>query len=363
MILRVVAAAGLCCSVALADFSYEQTSKMTGGAMAGMMRVAGAFSKAAREPQKMTMMVRGDQMATVTASNVSIIDLNSETITDVDLEKKTYATITFAQMAEAMAKMAEKMGQAKKDGQADVQFKADVKNTGATKVIQGMNTKETIVTLTMEAKDAKSGNTGAMNFTMDMWMAPDIPGYGEVRAFYNRMAQKMAWTPGGGMMGPMMAQYGKGMAELTKEMSKLEGIPVLQITSIGGSGQGMPSEADLAQAEAQGQQQQQQPQPNAQEAAGSAAAGAAVGRLGGRLGGLAGGLGGFGRRKKQEQPQEQPAAQPQPQAAPPQRSSAPGALMELTTELTGFSSSVDASKFSVPSGFKQVEHGMVKALK
>jgi hypothetical protein len=81
--------------------------------MAGMMRVAGAFSKTAREPQKLTVMVKGDRMATVSLNRISIIDLNAETMTDVDLEKKTYATITFAQMSEAIRKMAEKMGQAK----------------------------------------------------------------------------------------------------------------------------------------------------------------------------------------------------------------------------------------------------------
>jgi hypothetical protein len=235
-----------------------------------------------------------------------------------------------------------------------------------------MNTKEAIVTVAMEATDNKSGNSGGMNFTMDMWLAPDVPGYGEVRAFYHRMAEKMAWTPGAGMLGPMTAQYGKGIAELSKEMSKLEGIPVLQITRIGGtgSGPGMPSEAELAQAQTQVEQaqaQQQSQQPNVQEAAGSAAAGAALGRMG-RLGGLAGGLGGFGRRKKAEQQQQQtaPEATQQAQAppAPPQRTSAgSGALMEMTTELTSFSASADGAKFDVPAGFKQVEHDMVKALK
>ena len=370
MKLRAIATAGLCCSIAWADFSYEQSSKITGGAMAGMMRVAGAFSKAAREPQKMTIMVKGDRMAMVSQNRVNIIDLNAETFSDVDLEKKTYATITFAQMAEAMRRMAEKMGQAKNDG--SIQFKADVKNTGATRVIQGMNTKETILALAMEATDNKSGNTGAMNFTMDMWMAPDVPGYGEVRSFYEKMAQKMAWTPGAAF-GPLMAQYGKGMSELSKEMAKLEGIPVLQITRIGGTGTGAgtPSEAELAQAQAQAQQaqqEQQQVQPAivAEEAAGAAAASAATSRMG-RLGGLAGGLGGFGRRKKNEAQQQAPPPAEQPQqaqTAPAQRQAGgSGALMELTTELTGFSSSVDASKFDVPAGFKQVEHDMVKALK
>ena len=78
-----------------------------------------------------------------------------------------------------------------------------------------------------------------------------------------------------------------------------------------------------------------------------------------------GGFGGFGRKKKQQQ-EEQSAPPPQQQqaaAAPPPTTSQvpPGTLMELTTELTSFSSgAADASKFEVPAGFKQVEHDMQK---
>src|SRR5687768_10508812 len=114
MVLRSFVAASLLCVAARADFSYEQTSKMTGGAMMGMMRVAGAFSKAAREPMRSTVMVKGDKMAMVSADRINIIDLGAETFTDVDMAKKTYATITFAEMGRAMQKMAEKMGQQQK---------------------------------------------------------------------------------------------------------------------------------------------------------------------------------------------------------------------------------------------------------
>jgi hypothetical protein len=38
--------------------------------------------------------------------------------------------------------------------------------------------------------------------------------------------------------------------------------------------------------------------------------------------------------------------------------------MEMTTELSGFSSApVDPSKFEVPAGFKQVESEMMKAMR
>jgi hypothetical protein len=360
---------------ARADFSYEQTSKMTGGMMAGMMKFAGAFSKQAREPMRATVSVKGDRMSTMSGNRLTIIDLSAETMTDVDLEKKTYAVITFADFGRAMQRMSEKMGS--KGQEAQLQFKADVKQTGATRSINGFQTKEAVLTLTLEGQD-KNGQKGGMNIVTDMWLAPNLPGYEEVKQFYARMAQKLAFTPGMGGLGGMMGQQAgmaKGMSELYKEASKLDGVPVLQVVRMGGTMEGM-SEADMARAQQEhaAAQEQQGPPPTAGDVAGAAATSAAASRMG-RLGGLAGGLGGgglggFGRRKKEtEQPAAQAQQQAPPAAAPPAAQGAagatpPGTLMELTTELTGFSSApVDMAKLSVPAGFKQVDHDMSKALK
>jgi hypothetical protein len=360
-----------------ADFSYEQTSKITGGMMAGMMKFAGAFSKQAREPMQTTVSVKGDKLSMSSARHINIIDLGAETMTDIDLDKKTYSVITFADFAKAMQKMSEKMGQS----DASMNFKADVKQTGATRTINGFQTKETVLTLEVEGQDSKSGNKGSMKVVTDMWLAPSLPGYEEVRNFYTRMAQKLAFAPGMGGMAGMMGRQGmmKGMSEMYKEASKLDGVPVLQVVRMAGAAEGM-NEADMAKAQhqmaeaerAQQQQQQQAPPPSVSEAAGSAATGAALGRMG-KVGGIAGGLGGFGgfgRKKKQQQEEQQPApAQSAPPAAAAPAPGAagatpPGTLMELTTELTALSSApVDPAKLTVPAGFKQVEHDMQKALK
>lgn len=364
---------------ARADFSYQQTSKITGGMMAGMMKFAGAFSKQVREPMQTTVSVKGDRLSTSSNTHLHIVDLAAETMTDVDLEKKTYSVITFADFAKAMQKMSEKMGQ---QNDAQVNFKADIKQTGATRSINGFQAKESILTLTMEGQDAKSGNKGAMNVVTDMWLAPSLPGYDEVRTFHMKMAQKLAWTPGMGGMGAMMGRQAgmmKGMSQLYKESSKLEGVPVLQVIRMSGTADGV-SEADMAKAqqamtdaERAQEQQGQTPPPSAGDAAGQAATGAALGRMG-KIGGLAGGLGGFGGfGKKKKQQEEQPAQPQQAQTPPPAAPAAeagaagptpPGTLMELTTELTAFSSApVDSAKMTVPTGFKQVDHEMQKMLK
>src|ERR1700704_952159 len=84
----------------LADFSYDQTTKMTGGAMMGMMKIAGAFSKQVREPVQTTVLVKGNHMAHSSKDHAQIIDLDSETITEVNFQKKQYSVMTFAEMTQ-----------------------------------------------------------------------------------------------------------------------------------------------------------------------------------------------------------------------------------------------------------------------
>lgn len=325
------------------DFSFDQTSKVTGGAMAGMMKLAGAFSKQAREPIASTVLVKGNRMANVSRDHVNIIDLDAGTITDLDMKNKTYSSITFEQMKQAMQRMAARSGKPQ-DGGAQLNFTAAVKETGQTRTINGVNTQQKVLTLSASGTDQKTGNSGSMDMQMEMWLAPDVPGYGEVRDFYQRMAQKVDWTPAANMLGAMMAQNSQGLSELMKEMSKLEGVPMLQVTRIGATATGVP-ESETAS---------QPPPPDVKEAAADSVLSRA-----GRLGGLAGGFGGFGRKKKQkEEPAPEPQAAP---AAPQQTQTATASLFEITTELGNFSSApVDASRLSVPAGFRQVEHPMEK---
>ena len=336
----VVMILSLCGALALrADFSYEQTSKITGGILSGAMKVVGVFSKQAVQPVKTSVLVKGNRMAHVSADNVQVIDLDRETITDINLKNRTYSVTTFAQMMEAMERAAQKVsGQTK--GDVNASFKASVKDTGEQKQIAGLEARRVILTLVMEAKDKDSGATGALNTRADMWLARDVPGYGEVQSFYQRMSQKIAWTPGAAALAQGRSDMAKAMADLARESSKLEGVPVLQIVSMGGDVQNLP-EQPSSQPQAQPQPKQESERPSI---------GGALGRLGG--------LGGLGRRR-QEQPKQEPPPQPAQQS-----SSAAGVLMEITTETTGFSTApVDPSRFEIPAGFRQVESELVKSLR
>ena len=320
----------------LADFSYQETSKITGGMIVSMMKVAGVFSKEARkmgEPITSTVALKGDRLVHSSPAHTSIIDLANQTVTSIDHEKKTYSVVTFDEIRQAMQEMAEKMKQQQK-GQAEVKYKVSVDNTGKTRQIQGYDAKEQIVKLQIEGTDEKSGGKGAMVTTIDSWVAPAIAGYDEVRDFYRRMGEKLAWSPGGNafMNRPDLVQ---AMAEAQKETAKLEGMPVAQTIVMGAEGIVPPqSSGDTDAPKAQQQPPAERPS------------------LGGAI---AGGLGGrFGLGKKK--PKEDTSTASSSSGSSSSVGSAAGVLMELTTEMTGFSSkSVDPGQLEVPAGFKKVD--------
>jgi hypothetical protein len=322
----------LASSALLADFSYQETSTITGGAMASMMKVVGVFSKQAREPIHSTVALKGDMMVHRSNNHIQIIDLSSQTITSVDLQKKTYTVMTFEQMKQMLDQLSQKMQQQKDSGKGEVNWKVSANATGNSKQISGYDAKEMLIKMEMEGTDQQSGQKGSMVVTTHVWIA-SVPGSAEMRDFYKRMSEKLNWTPGGNMFmsRPDMA---KGMAEAAKEIAKLNGTPVLQTMSMGAEGTA-PAGSDGQTAQSQPQQQQQADHPS----------------LGGALGGALGGHFGLGRRKAKDQ-QEAPANGSAPAGNP-------GSLIDMTTEYSDFSTApVDASQFTVPAGFKKVEPDM-----
>jgi hypothetical protein len=346
---RVIAISGIMAlagSSLLADFTYQETSTITGGMMMSMMKVAGVFSKQAREPIQSTIAIKGDRMVHRSATHASVIDLGSGTITSIDFQKKQYTVMTFEEMKQMMEQMSQKM---QKSDKGEMKFKVSATATDKTKQVAGFDAKEMIMKMEMEGTDKESGQKGGMTVTTDMWIASGVPGYQEVREFYKRMSEKINWTPGGNMFATN-PQVSGGMAEVYKEVAKLDGVPVQQFISMGVAGQpgaaGAPADGSAAPAQQQppaAQPQQSAPPPS----------------IGGALGGALGGRFGLGKKKPaadQQAPKDNP-----PAGTGGQASGAPGSLMEMTTEMSGFSSNpVDASLFAVPAGFKQVDSPVKK---
>jgi hypothetical protein len=367
---------GLCVALpssSFADFRYDETTKITGGSLVSMAKFAGAFSKQAHQitdPVNSTILVKGNRMAHINQDTTEITDLDQETITQIDHTKKQYSVVTFQEMKAAMEEAMRKAQAQPKQAPPppttsttpppEMKFKVSVTNTGATKQVAGLAASESILKMSMEAKDQKSGQTGNMAMTNDMWMAPEIPGYGEIRDFNTRMALKMKTAFSGAMpslMSPQMlaAQPGmfSGMGDMAKEMSKLKGVPVSQIMRMGTTADGSPlpaaSEAPLPPSNGPNTGAiAGQAATSATDSAANSAASNAASHLG--LSGI-GHLGSFGGFHKKKQP-DQPATQPAPaNGAPPNAA----VLMESSIEMTRFSSApVDATLFDVPAGYSKV---------
>jgi hypothetical protein len=107
------------------DFRYDETAKITGGMMAGMMKVVGVFSKQAREPINSTVAVQGNRMVRKYADHAEIIDLDAETMTEVNFQKKTWSVTTFAELRQAMEEALKKMEKDK--SQPEMSFKGSVR--------------------------------------------------------------------------------------------------------------------------------------------------------------------------------------------------------------------------------------------
>ena len=226
---QLLAGFAVCTSFLWADFSYQQTSKMTGGAMVKMMA---SFSKQMSEPTVSTVLVKGDRMAHINSRTAVITDLKSGTLTTIDFQRQTYSVVTFAQMAA----MINSVGQ--QGGDQGANFKISVKQTGQTRQIGNFATTEAVLTLEMGSADQQKGNQGPMVMVNDMWLASRVPGYGEVKAFHARMAKTGTWAPDSsvGGFGASRSGMAKGMQEVSQEIAKMDGVPVFVVMKMTGQG-------------------------------------------------------------------------------------------------------------------------------
>jgi hypothetical protein len=348
----------------LADYSYQQTTQITGGSLLSMLKMAGTFSSQARkagDPIVSNVYLKDNRMANTSPDSTEIIDLDKETITHIDGIKRTYTVMTFQQMKDQMANAREEMEKkqaahpasdsgAKPDANnVTMSFDVHVRKTDTEKQVSGLSAKEAIMTMMMNATDQTSQQTGTMAITNDMWIVPEIPGYTQMRDFYVRMGEKMGTvTAGVGLdLSKLLAQNpgaSQALADMGKEMRKIQGVPVMQIMRLGTTTNGQPlpaaSEAPLPA----------DPTP-AMPSGGDVAKQSAASALTSRLGAL-GGLGGFGHKKQADPP---PADKDSNQASktPPPTSAV---LMESQITSSNFSSDpVDPSHFEVPAGYTRIQ--------
>jgi len=371
--------------LALADASYQETTQITGGTMVQALKSV-SFLKSVNNmfaPTTTVTMVHGNQKAVVGKDFTEITDLDRETITHVDNAHKTYTVTTFAQMRQAFANLPKQMEQAQTQAKqaqtqapaeppkSDIQtsFDVSVKNTGVTREINGLTAQEQLVTMQMHATDpnapaSQGPNSVTYVLTTDAWIAADPPEVKEVQDFDVRMAKKLMagvdftafksqMSQNAGMAQLFSSKPGsaEAMAQMQKEMAKLQGTRVMEVTRMGGAATGPDGAPVTAQSA-----------PASGSSGGSTAGNgatnpSAMGMLGSALGGSLGGsaLGAF-HRKKAAAPAPDPSTTPATATSDGSQTPSSGVLMEMTMQKSNFSQQpVPASAFVVPAGFKKLE--------
>ena len=234
-------------AVLSADVRSDQRVKFQLGGMVG--KLVNMFGgKGAREGVVSTVAVKGDRKATMSDTTGQIVDLSEEKIYDLDIRKKTYKVTTFAQLRAEMERAqreAEKAAReerpsepskpAEKDpNEKEFEVDFDLKNTGASRTINGFDTKQTVMTITVREKGKTLNEAGGIVMTTDMWMTPNAPSTKELIDFDVRYAKQLY---GPAMTGASAADMAMAMAmypqmkpaleKMRAEGTKIEGTAIL----------------------------------------------------------------------------------------------------------------------------------------
>ncbi len=341
---RIALALAACLAVAStqalrADVRSDQKTKFQlAGALGKVVNFFGG--KAARDGVTSTVALKGDRMMTTTGdSGGQIIDLAEEKVYNLDLKKKSYTVVTFAQLRQQMEEArkraqeeAAKNPEADKPAQRDpnakeVEVDFDVKNTGEKKDINGFATTQSIMTITVREKGKTLQQGGGMVLTSDIWLTPSIPAMKEVADFHLKYAQKLYGPMIEGAspqdMASAMAMYPQmkpALERMATEGRKLQGTAILTTTTI-----------DAVQS-AEQMAASQSSAGDAKSSGGSAPT---------SVGGL---IGGFGRRMAKKKEDEPAAA-----AGPKDRAT----VLTTTNETLKLSTTVADAEVAVPAGFKE----------
>jgi hypothetical protein len=326
-----------------ADVKTDQKSRVEfAGALGRLVNIFGG--KGAREGVTSSIAVRGDRLAKINDTTGQIIDLGEEKIYDLDLKKKQYTVTTFAELRrrleEAQRKAEERSlkadaKEAKRDQKAgtqkdrdpnqnDVEVDFDLKETGQTKNVNGFDTREIVMTITLREKGKTLEEGGGMVLTDDMWLAPRVAALREVAEFYQRYALKL--------QGPMMA--GASAQDLAAAMAMYpmmkDAIARMNAENVKMDGTAMSSTVTMDAVKSAEETAQEAKQHDDDSSGG--------GGIGGGVGGL---LGGLAKRAAQKKSEGQ------------QKNDARSTFMTLTNEVLKVTTEVSPADLAVPAGFKE----------
>ena len=327
-----------------ADVKTEEKSQVQFPGMLG--RMMGLFGgKAMREGVTDTVAVKGNRKLTINDTTGRIIDLDQEKVYDIDYKGKSYKVMTFddlrrqMQQAEERAKAEQQKSQPSepKSEPADpnakqMQIDFDLKETGQTKNINGFDTREVVMTITVREKDKTLEQSGGMVMTTHEWLTAPIAALKEIADFDRRYQEKLngpsfAIMPSADQMAAAAAMYPmltQAIGKFNVENVNMNGTAIQMV---------MTTESVLSAEELQKQQQQQQQQ--------SAQSNDTKTNIPTSVGGLIGGLGRRAVKNKTQQKQQENAT--------PGRAT----IMTMNHEVLKVATDATAADVAIPAGFKE----------
>jgi hypothetical protein len=216
----------------------------------------------------------------------------------------------------------------------------DVDRSGERRRIAGIEAEQTRVTATRTCRDRETGKACDLKWTMENWLAPDVPGSAETTEFWQAYASKLGLqdavgNPGTPGMAALFSQYEAGWDEIEANADELEGYPLRTVMAldIGGdectTSTGEPLSTDAVFGDAM------------QDAAAQGVGESVGGSVGGAL--AKGLLGAFGKKKQQPEPASADSA-----------GTGSVTLFKVVTETTSIDTeSVPDKQFAVPAGYTE----------
>lgn len=363
-----------------ADVTIEQTLDVTAPGALSLAAMEGKTTTAISGGRSRTdndLQFKSSVMRTFggdIGQSSEIVRLDDELIYSLNHKERQYTRTTFealrAQMAQAIEQIEQSQagaGEGGGEGAGDgsdpdtaggstdlpvdeqscewSESSVNVDRTGQRASIAGMEAEQTRIVATQTCRDPETGKACDLTWTLDNWLAPDVPGGAEAIEFWQSYAQKLGYedlasNPGLPAMAALFSQYEAGWEEIEKQSDDMQGYPLRTVMSlaIGGKECTTDSGEPLSYESVYGESMQQ--------AMGETAAQSVGESVGGSIGGaVAKGLfGAFGKKKKE------------PEAAPAQDAPVGSiTLFKVVSETSSIDTgSVPGDRFDVPAGYTEV---------
>lgn len=325
-------------ALAQQDVRYETVTKAEfAGAIGTLMNMAARMGGGSGETVEITS-IKGNRMRTDRDRSSSIVDLDGRRFISIDHSARTYQIMTFEEMVQMMQRAGNEMRAAgqqqgrpaeRNQTETEVTFRFNVDRTRERERIAGYDASRAFITIEAEGEYKPEGGdanqpAGTLVLFTDMWSSTSVPALGARQMFDTATAQAMAGAAAAFSRGLTAAiandpKLRAGMDRAAEEARKIDGMPLRTITRTVFVPPGKQFDRAAALAPAP---------PSAQPS-------------------LRGALGGLMRGRGQSQ-----------QAASNQAEATQATFMTATTEVRSITTTtLDASLFEPPAGYRRVEMG------